>query len=464
MKKLFCLLIPILGLLSCSNELQETLHMAIAMSNESISFPTTEKTKIETDISNYITKIKLGNTSTFSKASNNYSLTPYIYKGDTIMYIANYTSGWELYSADQRTPLIMASSETGSFDMNDNTMAPAFKSYLNSVAEELYQIKQMDTTEGETYGLWKTVSIQNDEVDQQMIEVAPRAAGTQPGSGYWVLLSTTTPVTSTNTSNRLTSTRWGQGYPWNVYVPYAPENMSQHSAAGCMAVAAAQYLYYLHYKNNKPANTVTSAAYQSSNNTYNYSGSSSSIWNQMAKTSNSTGTNYAAILIGYAGKSINTNYHLNESEASFGNIISFINREGNYNYKQNAIDYSYTTNELIAGRAVLTYAQSYNEETKTYDGHAFIIDRYRQTTTSSTSTFGWVGTDNLGQDTNDRDGNGNIIGYSFFYDKENKTVSYSYMMNWGWNGSSWDNTYCTASSGSDWNVGYHFNTNRLIAK
>ena len=124
------------------------------------------------------------------------------------MYIANYTSGWELYSADQRTPLIMASSETGSFDMNDNTMAPAFKSYLNSVAEELYQIKQMDTTEGETYGLWKTVSIQNDEVDQQMIEVAPRAAGTQPGSGYWVLLSTTTPVTSTNTSNRLTSTRW----------------------------------------------------------------------------------------------------------------------------------------------------------------------------------------------------------------------------------------------------------------
>jgi hypothetical protein len=246
MKKLFCLLIPILGLLSCSNELQETLHMAIAMSNESISFPTTEKTKIETDISNYITKIKPGNTSTFSKASNNYSLTPYIYKGDTIMYIANYTSGWELYSADQRTPLIMASSETGSFDMNDNTMAPAFKSYLNSVAEELYQIKQMDTTEGETYGLWKTVSIQNDEVDQQMIEVAPRAAGTQPGSGYWVLLSTTTPVTSTNTSNRLTSTRWGQGYPWNVYVPFVQGSATQHCVAGCAPVATAQYLYYLH--------------------------------------------------------------------------------------------------------------------------------------------------------------------------------------------------------------------------
>lgn len=460
MKKLFCLLIPILGLLSCSNELQETLHMAIAMSNESISFPTTEKTKIETDISNYITKIKPGNTSTFSKASNNYSLPPYIYKGDTIMYIANYTSGWELYSADQRTPLIMASSETGSFDMNDNTMAPAFKSYLNSVAEELYQIKQMDTTEGETYGLWKTVSIQNDEVDQQMIEVAPRAAGTQPGSGYWVLLSTTTPVTSTNTSNRLTSTRWGQGYPWNVYVPFVQGSATQHCVAGCAPVATAQYLYYLHYKNNKPANTVTSATYQASSNTYNYAGSSSSIWDQMAKTSSNTGTNHAATLIGYVGKSISTKYGSSSSDAFISDVIKFINNVGNYNYKLNAMDYSYVTKELIAGRAV--YARS--DDSNSDGGHQFIIDRYRATTTSSTSTFGWVGTDNYGQDTNEYDENGNVIGHSFFYDRENRTVSYAYSMNWGWSGSNYDNTYFTASDNSDWHVDYHFNTNRQFLK
>lgn len=463
MKKLLGFLLPILVLLSCSDESQEVSERISAMSNEPIIFPYTGKTKLETDIRNYITKIKFGNMSGFSRTPRNYSLTPYIYKGDTIMFIANYTSGWELYSADQRTPLIMASSDTGSFDTSDDSMAPAFKSYLNSVAEELYQIKQMDTAEGETYGLWKMVSIKNEEVDPQMIEVTPHAVGTQPGSGYWVLLSTTTPVTSTSTSNRLTSTRWGQGTPWNVYVPYSPENMSRHSVAGCTAVATAQYLYYLHYKNGRPASTVTTAAYQSSNNTYNYSGSSSSVWDQMAKASNNTGTNYAAVLIGYVGKSIDTDYHLNESLAYFSKALSFINNEGNYNYNQSSIDYSYVTNELIAGRAVLACAQSYNEETRENEGHVFIIDRYRRTTTSSTSTFGWVGTDNLGQDTNEYDENGNVIGYSFFYDKENRTDSYDYLMNWGWDGS-WDNTYCTASSGSDWNVGYHFNTNRLIAK
>lgn len=182
------------------------------------------------------------------------------------MYIANYTSGWELYSADQRTPLIMASSKTGSFDMNDNTMAPAFKSYLNNV--------------------------------------------------------------------------------------------------------------------------------------------------------------------------------------------------GNYNYKLNAMDYSYVTKELIAGRAV--YARS--DDSNSDGGHQFIIDRYRVTTTSSTSTFGWVGTDNYGQDTNEYDENGNVIGHSFFYDRENRTVSYAYSMNWGWSGSNHDNTYFTASDNSDWNAGYHFNTNRQFLK
>ncbi|MDD2954177.1 MAG: C10 family peptidase [Parabacteroides sp.] len=464
MKKLLCLLIPILGLLSCSNELEKTQDMAIAMSNESISLPSTEKTKTETDISNYITKIKLGNTSAFSRTSNNYSLTPYIYEGDTIMYIANYASGWELYSADQRTPLIMASSETGSFDINDNTMAPAFKSYLNSVAEELYQIKQMDTTEGETYGLWKTVSIQNDEVDQQMIEVAPRAAGTQPGSGYWVLLSTTTPVTSTNTSNRLTSTRWGQGSPWNAFVPFVQESTTQHSLAGCAAVATAQYLYCLHYKNNKPANTVTTATYLSANNRYNYTGSSSAVWDQMAKTSSASGTNQTAIFIGYVGQKITTEYGntVNAgSGANINNVINFINSEGNYNYQLSSMNYTYIINELKAGRAVYARSDAAGQDA----GHQFIIDRYRATTTSSTSTFGWVGTDNYGQDTNEYDENGNIVGYSFFYDKENTSVSYTITMNWGWDGSSNDNMFFTATDNSDWNVDiYHFNTNRQFLK
>lgn len=459
-KSLF--LISILGMFSCSSELEEPSNLATAISNEPVILSMDlNKTKAEKDILNYITQVKFGNQKARQKNTEAHTLIPYLYKGDTVMYIANYGEGWDLYSADQRTPLIMASAETGSFDPNDQTMAPALKAYLNSIAEELYQIKQQDTSEGTTYGLWQTVSIQNDEVDQQKIEVAPRAVGTQPGTGHWVLLSTTSPVTTQNTSNRLTSTRWGQDFPWNAYVPFIEGSTTQHCKAGCSSVAAAQYLYYLHYKNNKPTNTFSTATYQASNNTYTYTNSNSSVWGQMAKTTSNTGTNYAAVLIGYAGKSINTLYGSSLSEAFFSDAIEFINNEGNYNYYVTTIDYNYITRELIAGRAVM--ASALNTDGRG-GGHDFIIDRYQSTTTTTTSTFGWVGTDNLGQQTNEYDKDGNVIGYSFFYDKENKTTSYSYGMNWGWNNHYWDDTFCTASDNSDWAVDFHFNSTRRVAK
>lgn len=460
MKRLFYLLILICGLLSCSNELEETQSMALAMSDEPISLSVSDKeTKVERGIKDYISHLKFGNINARRSTLQTYSLTPYIYRGDTVMYIANYASGWDLFSANQRTPLVMLSSDTGAFDPNDPSMAPAFKSYLNSVADELYRVKQSGTKDGKTYGLWQAVYIQNDEVDLRKIEITPRAVGTQPGSGYWELISTTKPVTSTHISNRLTATRWGQENPWNVYVPFVAGSATKHCLAGCAAVAAAQYLYYLRYKNNKPASTVTTATYSSASNTYSYTGSSSTIWNQMAKTASDSGTDYAAILIGYVGNSVGMGYGEYESGVNIGKIISFINGYG-YNYKLSSMEYGYITSELIAGRAV--YARSDN--TGGEGGHQFIIDRYRSITESSTSTFGWVGTDNLGQDSNEYDENGNIVGYSFFYDRENKTSTYAYTMNWGWGISSWDNVYFNASDNSEWNTSYKFNTNRQFLK
>ncbi len=59
------------------------------------------------------------------------------------------------------------------------------------------------------------------------------------------------------------------------------------------------------------------------------------------------GTNHAATLIGYVGKSISTKYGSSSSDAFISDVIKFINNVGNYNYKLNAMDYSYVTKELI---------------------------------------------------------------------------------------------------------------------
>lgn len=466
MAKKMLIALVCLSLFSCSGELEEK-SLLNSLKNESFLQVERNDPAIVKDIKNYITHLKFGEVKTLSKASEAYSLSPYVYKGDTVMYIVNYTDGWELISTDHRTPLILASSATGYYDINSTAMEPGPSAYISSVADELYQLKQIPDDNSQAYGLWQAITINNDEVNPESIEVAAKASGTQPGVGYWELLNTTKPVTSVYTSSRLISTYWGQGYPWNQFVPFVAGSTTQHCLAGCTPVAGAQYLHYLHYKNNRPAATVTTAAYQSSSNTYIYTGSSSSIWDQMAKTYSSGGTNYAATLIGYVGKEINAKYGESSTPASFADLLSLINRSG-YNYSEQNIDYSYVLDQLRASNAVLTLAYSLDPKDKNKEkkvGHVFIIDGYERTTIASTSTFGWVGKDNIGNDTNEYDIDGNIIGYSFTYENENTTNSWVIMMNWGWDNDSSNNTRYTADNNAAWNANiYNFNSDRKIAR
>lgn len=116
--------------------------------------------------------------------------------------------------------------------------------------------------------------------------------------------------------------------------------------------------------------------------------------------------------------------------------------------------------QLANGRIV--YARADDASGK--GGHAFIIDRYQTITTTSISTYGWVGKDTNGNDTNEYDDEGNIIGYAFTYERVSKVVSVNFMMNWGWNGSG-DNTACDATNHSNWYVDeYNFKDRRYFLK
>lgn len=452
-KTLFLIFCTSLLFVSCSSELEQTINDSLP---NQIKKP---ETGVMKNIKNYINH--MGSNGISSRNTNDCTISPYIYKGDTIMYVANYSDGWELFSTDHRVPMIMMSSDTGTFNLDEIENSPAFATYVNNVAEELWQVKNSSDTEGGTFGLWNLVSIQNNEVDMQKIRVAPKARGTHPGEdGYWVLLETTPPVTESMTTNKLTSTQWGQDYPWNIKIPYSIDNPSKIGPIGCEGVAAAQYLYYLHFKYGTPANTVTTATYNADNN-YTYSGSSSTIWNNMATHfwEGDSAIYKAAIFMGHVSKEIETKYYSNYGEASFLKAIEFINSQSDRNYYATTIDYDYVDAEIGAGRAV--YARAGNASG---GGHAFIIDKKRITCTTSTSTYGWVGKDNTGEDTNDYDGEGNLVGYSYFFEKENRIESTDYYMNWGWDGI-YDNVACTASSGSSWNVnGTSFNYDRMIAK
>jgi hypothetical protein len=422
-----------------------------------------EKRTMETgplrNIKDYIANVKFGGKSSRS-INGEYTLSPYIYKGDTIMYVANYQSGgWELLSMDYRAPLVVMSSETGTFNVeNQSEEVPAVAAYFNLIKEDLSNLSELPFDSSQIDNSWRTVQLFDDVIEPANIQVAPRATGTQPGTnGTWVLLESTTPETDVVCPPRLTTTNWRQDEPWNEYVPYY-EGSTIHAPAGCAPVAVAQYLYYLHYKNGNPASTVYSATYQSSNNTYTYSGNSSSVWDLMAKTSNDEGTEYSAIFIGYVGKECGTTYAENDGEGSGtdpDNLLSFINSFG-YEFYNTGIDYSYIYEQLQLGNPILASAECTDTGCGT---HRFIIDGYEKTTATYTNVYGWIGEDNYGNDTNDRDDEGNIIGYSFFYEDEVVDTTWKLMMNWGYR-NYWNSLKYTINY---WNSGGHyFNSNRKM--
>lgn len=422
-----------------------------------------EKKTMETgplkNVKDYIANVKFGGKSSRS-INGEYTLSPYIYKGDTIMYVANYNcGGWELLSMDYRVPLVIMSSDTGTFDIeNQSEEAPAVAAYLGLIEEDIFNLSSLPFDSSLIDNSWRTVQLFDDVIESAKIQVAPKATGTQPGiNGTWILLESTTPKTYAVCPTRLTTTNWQQEEPWNEYVPYY-EGSTIHAPAGCAPVAAAQYLYYLHYKNGNPVSTVNSATYQSSNNTYTYSGYSSSVWDLMAKTSNDEGTEYSAIFIGHVGKECSTTYAINDDEGSKtapDKLLSFINSFG-YKFYNTNIDYDYIYKQLQLGNPVLASAACIDTDCS---AHCFIIDGYEKTTTTYTNIYGWVGEDNYGNDTNDYDDEGNIVGYSFFYEDEVENTTWKLMMNWGYS-NYWNSLKYAISN---WNSGGHyFNSNRKM--
>ena len=98
MKKTLLTFTLLAGLSSCTN-LSEDLDMIGTQNitqtksgNLSIS---ENEPAIVKDLRNYISQIKLQGKQ--ARVLTSYTLTPYIYKEDTIMYIANYEDGWETH-------------------------------------------------------------------------------------------------------------------------------------------------------------------------------------------------------------------------------------------------------------------------------------------------------------------------------------------------------------------------------
>ena len=400
MKRLFLPLI-VLVLASCSDHIQEDLTSQI---------PETALQKATGDhFVSYSDVAALTNAeSTSTRASSNVAPEIKCITGvktnDTLLYVCQkQEGGWTVYSSDTRVPAIVAQSDEGSFD--DLMKIEGAKLWIQSMADDMAMIRQLgddklNFTREEienNKAFWESISSPDEFVKKMLKESATRGGGhslepTDPEldsllhDGLWVFRESYTYTEVYDSVSRLTETNWHQFDPYNAYCPFKSD-YSARVPAGCVAIAAAQILYFLHDKWGVPEKAPSQA--YCNGNIYNYQGNwdqtnyTSDIWDSMNQLNDSS----SAPLIANIGNRINMIYSNNfsgvySSECLVEDVFNEYNISCNYD--------SFATGALLTtlSNGIPVYLDACSSTVS--DGHAFIADKYKRTRTVTANYYNWV--------------------------------------------------------------------------
>ena len=233
------------------------------------------------------------------------TIEPIVSGADTVMYLVNYSDGWCLFSGDKRTPAILAYSETGSLNMDNINSHSGLSIWIDEKKDQIGILK--NTTEYNEESLYLKDWAQ---YDSNIYTVS--VASNEDEDKTWVVIGTENRIENEVVISPKISTVWGQNSPWNNYVPYKSNSTTERCPAGCVAVAASQMLYYLHYSIGYPQTMPSSGSCTGSvdNATQSFSDFTSTVFDNMALTDseNITKTDNSARMIGYVGMLLDTDY------------------------------------------------------------------------------------------------------------------------------------------------------------
>lgn len=375
------------------------------------------------DLYNYINYKSL-----LGVCDNKYSDILPIYRDSILVYyIINYIEGWEIVSADKRTPVILASSPSGRFVLD--SIIDAEKEWMDSIAEEIIKLKQEWPRQGletandsvyKTLDFWSAINADPSFINSDPI--ITKVGGL--GDGIWVLDSVIQREEVDIDVDHYISTTWHQYPPYNNYCPYIHLGQPERALAGCVPVAGAQMLHHLHYYLGQPVlgPTYASCEMEIGNNPspiITTGGASSSVWDYMRDDASAFTHDTAAVLIADVAKKVGASFIIDSlTSASAHNLVSTV-------FEPYGIEceYYYFNNDTIINnlfRSLPVIVKGGISVEFESPSHTFIIDGIRVSRTVSTFHYTWV------QD-----------GYDDPFPLEKKIVVRSpdiivYRMNWGW--------------------------------
>ncbi len=339
-----------------------------------------------------------------------------------LMYVVNYDKGWEILSADKRAQPVLAFSDGGEFSFE--TANPGERVWLEGLACDVLNLRTADKAlqsraaeNNPNVGFWRGLEVRKKMMEEGFAET--RASGDSldfsfdplpifpinplPEGGHYEFSHTYKSYMLETEVGHMTTTSWHQWSPWNVKCPRAYDTDDtygeEYVPAGCVALAISQILYYMHNKVGVPTSAPTNAYYTGQYNpwdvfdwglSFTLDGMSSSMWNMMATSGGqvNTHTNAVASLIAHVGYLSGMNYTDTGSGADDEDAL-----EGACHYygiTGTLLDGDdYNTLRIIDNLrdSLVVYASAWNDDG---DGHAFVIDGYRDYKVTYHDVYDWV--------------------------------------------------------------------------
>ena len=309
--------------------------------------------------------------------------------GEISMYVIRYDEGWDVISSDKRSPMVLASSESGEFEYSE--VGP-HRFYFDMVSEDLqnfiaYEDKQLILTKSlseesnENVEYWDAITASEDFIEPYLL---PRDTLEIIPSGHWELVGVESERETYDDVDHLIPFEWGQNDPYNAYSPYSTNPIFPiRVLAGCVAVAGAQMLTYLQDLFDMEIE-VPSTVY-ATGNTYSYNVQfndyGTSLWDDIY-----TNTTSAAKLISYVGDLVGVQFYNNATVADPLDLKPRVFEYLGINCNVGDFDMEVIEENLLSQLPVIISASHDPDKS----GHTFIIDGFKSYHNKYTYTYEWV--------------------------------------------------------------------------
>lgn len=372
-------------------------------------------------------------------------------QGNLLFYVINYKDGgYELVSGDKRTYPTLASSQTGSIDINSNNAN--INSWVSHISERYNELSFCDSLTSEmeyNIATWEFITGKKEISKTKSSRML-----------YYYIIDFETHSHYSINKGPLLETQWGQSnyqqndHFWNKYCPWKYETQTGgRCPVGCVAVAGGQFAYYM--KDIVGMNItipVSASCYGYADNytrTFSSSVSSSMIYNMPLDYTETTPNKIqnAQIFLAYIGEQIGMTYKPSGSSARLENLTDLFTIWG---LDTHYVEYKDSTIRARLMKSTPVITQGFDGD----DGHAWVIDGYRKERILRRNYYYVSDRELSDTEINEL----TMEDWQGAYDEWEMPEVIQYHMNWGWDGR-YDGWY----SANDWTAsGYTFEENQKL--